>query len=70
MKKRFTYINTVFLSVLFMTLLSTRAAAQPEDFEDDVPDNPTVPIDDYLYIGLIAGAALGYKFLKRSPSTI
>ena len=55
--------------VLFITLLMTMLSIQPmlaqDGFDDDVDDEPAVPIDgSYIVLGLIAGAFFGIKKLK------
>ena len=66
MKQAFTPIKRKFIQV---TLLLTLFFAQPmmaqDGFDDDVDDEPAVPIDgSYIVIGLIAGAYFGIRKLK------
>ena len=66
MKLAFTPIKRKFIQV---TLLLTLFCAQPmmaqDGFDDDVDDEPAVPIDgSYIVLGLIAGAYFGIRKLK------
>ena len=70
MKLEFTLIKRKFIQV---TLLLTLFFAQPmmaqDGFDDDVDDEPAVPIDgSYIVIGLIAGAYFGIRFLKKQAA--
>jgi len=41
----------------------------PPEFEEDVDDEPTVPIDgNYLVLALMAGACLGIRKLRAGES--
>ena len=56
--------------VLFITLLMTILSIQPmlaqDGFDDDVDDEPAVPIDgNYIVLGLMAGAFFGIRFLNK-----
>jgi len=54
--------------LLFFTIIATMFTVQPilaqDDFEDDVDDEPAVPIDNYVYVGMILGVGLGIRYLK------
>ena len=70
MKLEFTPIKRKFIQV---TLLLTLFCAQPmmaqDGFDDDVDDEPAVPIDgSYIVLGLIAGAYFGIRFLKKQAA--
>ena len=70
MKVAFTPIKRKFIQV---TLLLTLFCAQPmmaqDGFDDDVDDEPAVPIDgSYIVLGLIAGAYFGIRFLKKQAA--
>ncbi len=53
------------LITLLLTMLSIQPMVAQDEFEDDVDDEPAVPIDgSYLVMGLIAGAYFGIKKLK------
>ena len=56
--------------VLFITLLMTILSIQPmlaqDGFDDDVDDEPAVPIDgSYIVLGLMAGTFFGIRFLNK-----
>ena len=56
--------------LLFITLLMTILSIQPmlaqDGFDDDVDDEPAVPIDgSYIVLGLMAGAFFGIRFLNK-----
>ena len=72
MKKHLILIKkSIFTLTIFMTLLTVQPAmAQPEEFEEDVDDEPAAPIDDYIYYGLVTGACAGIVFLKRKNATV
>lgn len=55
------------LTLLIAMFMATPVFAQdPPDFEDDVNDEPTVPIDgSYIVLGLIAGSYLGIQLLRK-----
>lgn len=55
----------LFLASLFVVLSATSLKAQ-DGFPDDVNDEPAVPIDGFVVAGLIAGAALGIKKIRKS----
>ena len=58
--------KSIFAFTIFTTLLFVQPAiAQPEDFEEDVDDEPAAPIDDYVIVGLIAGSFLGLTRSQR-----
>jgi len=57
----------LFLSALFIVLSTSFASAQDE-FPDDVNDEPGVPVDNYIYAGLIAGAVLAIRKLKKTET--
>jgi hypothetical protein len=64
MKKQTTYF-AVLLAVLVTA--STYAQDLPE-FEDDVVDNPVVPIDDYLPLALLTAVGLGWVLLRKKAA--
>ena len=54
------------LITLLLTMLSIQPMVAQDEFEDDVNDEPAVPIDgSYLIIGLLAGAYFGIRFLNK-----
>ena len=54
------------LITLLLTMLSIQPMVAQDEFEDDVDDEPAVPIDgSYLIIGLLAGAYFGIRFLNK-----
>ena len=54
------------LITLLLTMLSIQPMVAQDEFEDDVDDEPAVPIDgNYLIIGLLAGAYFGIRFLNK-----
>ena len=59
--KKFPYTYIIIL----MLCLTSQAIFAQEGFEDDVDDEVAAPIDGFLAIGLIAGAAYGIKKLKK-----
>ncbi len=70
MKLSFRPIKRKFIQ---FTLLLTLFCAQPmmaqDGFDDDVDDEPAVPIDgSYIVLGLIAGAYFGIRFLKKQAT--
>ena len=67
MKKHLILIKkSIFTLTIFMTLLTVQPAmAQPEEFEEDVDDEPAAPIDDYIIIGLIAGGFIGLTKMQK-----
>jgi len=56
----------LFLSALFLVLSTSFASAQVDDADPDVNDEPDVPVDNYIYAGLIAGSFLAIRKLKKS----
>ena len=66
MKNKTPYMkkNILVLS-FFLMMLSMPVMAQgfDEDVDDEVPDTP---INDYIYVGLVAGALIAIKKLKKS----
>ena len=66
MRRQAIYIKR---QLLFFTIIATMFTVQPilaqDGFDDDVDDEPAVPIDgSYIIMGLIAGAYFGIKKLK------
>jgi len=60
--------NVLLLSFFLMLLTIQPMMAQPEDFDEDVDDEPATPIDGYVYAGLIAGAFIAIRTLKKAES--
>lgn len=60
------------LTLLIAMFMATPVFAQdPPDFEDDVNDEPTVPIDgSYIVLALLAGVGLGISTLRKSESIV
>lgn len=61
-------LRKIFLAIaFFLTVLVSPALYAQTGFEDDVDDEtpPEAPINGLLTAGLIAGAFLGYRFLKK-----
>jgi len=56
------------MGVMFVALSVTTASAQiglPGDGGSDIGDAPAAPIDALLGLGLVAGACLGIKKVKK-----
>ncbi len=54
-------VRKYILSTLFLVFISTNASAQIT-FADDVNDQaPTVPIDGFVTMGIVAGAFFGLR---------
>jgi len=69
MKKRMMKMRSIFLLSFFLVLFSTPMLAQgenPDEFEPGVDDEPAVPIDGYIYAGLIAGVLIAVKKLRKT----
>jgi len=58
----------LFISSLFLILSVSNASAQIDPFDPDVDDEtaPQAPIDGFITVGLLAGAALGIRKLKKA----
>ena len=68
MRKQPKYTHKILrLTLLIAMFMATPVFAQaPPDFEDDVNDEPPVPIDgSYIVLGLIAGSCLGMQLLRK-----
>lgn len=59
--------NILMLSFFLMVFsMQTVSAQNPDEFEPGVDDEPAAPIDGYIYAGLIAGALLAIRKLKKA----
>lgn len=59
----------LFLSALFLVFSTSIVSAQDVDpAPEDVNDEPGVPVDNYIYLGLIAGSFLAIRKLKKSET--
>jgi hypothetical protein len=59
----------IFLATVLFFAFTINLHAQEEDdteFEDDVNDE--APIDSLIYAGLIGGAILGYRLLRKGET--
>ncbi len=59
--------NILMLSFFLMVFSMQPVSAQnPDEFPPDVDDEPAAPIDGYVYAGLIAGALIAIRKLKKA----
>ncbi len=73
MRKQSKYTHKILRLTLLVTMfMATPVFAQaPPDFEDDVNDEPPVPIDgSYIVLALVAGVGLGISKLRKSESIV
>jgi hypothetical protein len=58
----------IFLATVLFFAFTVNLHAQEDDteFEDDVNDE--APIDSLIYAGLIGGAILGYRLLRKGET--
>lgn len=60
--KQLRYTSAIVLLMLFTGL--SYGQSDPFDFDDDVDDEPTAPINTYIYSAIIAGVMVGVTCLK------
>ena len=60
--KQLRYTSAIVLLMLFTGL--SYGQSDPFDFDDDVDDEPTAPINTYIYSAIIAGVMVGITYLK------
>lgn len=62
----------LFITSLFLVMFTSVATAQDgepiDEWEEgpDVNDEPEAPIDNYLFLGLVAGSFLAIRKLKKT----
>lgn len=61
MKNRF--ITSLFTLGFF--LFNITMAFAEEEFEDDVEDIPTVPINDYIWLAVLLGIVAAFFWMKK-----
>lgn len=58
------------LLALLLFFAATPALQAQTGFDDDVDDEePQAPIDNLLYVGMLAGTILAYKFLSNKENS-
>lgn len=69
MKKIQLKLKSLFLIVLFLMIGLAAPAAMAQDAppppDEPCDDGECAPIDSYIVIGLLAGAAAGYTLLRK-----
>jgi hypothetical protein len=56
------YTSAIVLLMLFTGL--SYGQSDPFDFDDDVGDEPTAPINGFIAVGIVAGVMVGVTYLK------
>ena len=56
------YTSAIVLLMLFTGL--SYGQSDPFDFDDDVDDEPTAPINGFISVGIVAGVMVGVTYLK------
>lgn len=58
--------NSKFLILIVLLLSNVVCFAQPPVFNDDVPDVPAAPIDQWVYVAMFAIVLYGYKTITKT----